>query len=280
MRNESSGRRGDLSLTALYTSATWTWARLPGADLLASREAKAVFDVTNLALAIPRALRRGPSLACSLVQRHLMIDRLVERGAHVLELAAGLSRRGVAMTVDPSVIYTEIDLPATIARKRELLSRSESGRAAVARSNLRLIGADLLDAALGDFATAPAGTPLVVIAEGLFMYLDAEAQRSLWRRIRALFDVRPGLFVFDLVPAAEQARPGVTGRALGWAFRRATRGARFVRDERSRDDLAEELRTIGFAVELLEPVNAPPDWRLPYRHVRTQTLLFVCRVRS
>src|SRR5262249_58354192 len=85
-------------VTALYTSGAWSWGRLPGAELLASREAKAAFDGTNLVLAVTSLFASGPSLRCSLIQRHLMIDRLLaDAGAkHVLELAAGLSPPGGA----------------------------------------------------------------------------------------------------------------------------------------------------------------------------------------
>lgn len=278
VKSERPRKTGDLSITALYTNATWTWAKLPGAALLASRDAKTVFDVTNLVLAVPRMLRRGPSLPCSLVQRHLMIDRLVEDATHVLELAAGLSRRGLTMSANSTVVYVEVDRASVIARKRELLARTPEGQAVLARQNLRLVGADIADADFDDLCPAAAGSPLVVIAEGLFMYLDADEQRSLWRRTRALFDARPGLLVFDLVPFIEQRRDGLIGRALGGLLKLATGGTTFARDERTRDDVAGELRGIGFDVETIEPHTAPEQWQLPYRDVRTQQLLFVCRV--
>jgi O-methyltransferase involved in polyketide biosynthesis len=272
--------RGDLSVTALYTSGAWSWGGLPGAELLASREANAAFDATNLVLSITALFAAGPSLRCSLLQRHLMMDRLLaESGAeHVLELAAGLSRRGVAVSADPRVSYTEVDRAAVVARKRQLLSRSEAGRAVLARPNLRFVAADLADASLDELVTAHAGAPLFVVAEGLLMYLDAAAQRSLWRRVRALFDARPGTLVFDLVPLVEHARPGRASRALRWLFRRATRGARFERDSRTRDDISAELRELGFAVEPLDPRAVLDRWQLPYGDVRTQQLLFVCKV--
>ena len=267
----------DLAVTALYTSAAWSWAKLPGAELLFHRRAKAVFDGTNLALALPRALGRAPWLPASLVQRHLMIDRLVsDSGAtEILELAAGLSRRGVAMSTDPRVSFTEVDRPFVVQRKRALLERTAAGRAALARPNFRLVEGDVADV---DLAALGSGTrPRAIVAEGLLMYLDSEAQRTLFRRIRALFDARSGLFVFDLVPAAEQVRRGALGSALGWFFRRATRGARFARDARTRDDVASDLRAAGFSVELLEPKDVLDRWQLPYGDVWTQVLLFVCR---
>ena len=80
---------------------------------------------------------------------------------------------------------------------------------AQARRNLRLQAADLREADLA--AVAPPGDgPLLVIAEGLFMYLPAETQRRLWRRVAAL---APRTFVFDLLPAVEQPPPGAAGPA-------------------------------------------------------------------
>ena len=43
-------RGGDLSVTALYTSATWTWGALPNADLFDHRDARRVFRVVNAVL--------------------------------------------------------------------------------------------------------------------------------------------------------------------------------------------------------------------------------------
>jgi O-methyltransferase involved in polyketide biosynthesis len=275
----AAGEAGDLSVTALYTNGAWTWAGLPGADLLASREANATFDATNLVLAIGGAIVSAPSLRCSLVQRHVMIDHLLaQAGArHVLELAAGLSRRGVAVSADPDVTYTEVDRAPVIDRKRRLLERTPAGRAALARPNLRLVAADLADAPLAELVTAPAGAPLFVIAEGLLMYLDAAAQRALCARVRGLFDGRPGTFVFDLVPVGERPRAGRIGRVLGWALGRATGGAGFADDARTRDDIAADLRGLGFAVELVEPRDVAGAWNLPHAGVRTQQLVYVCR---
>src|SRR5215510_4178842 len=99
MATDTKPKAEGLGVTALYTSEVWRWGGLEGAELLASDEAKRVFDVTNLALGVARPfLRDARSLRHALLHRHTMIDRLVrESGAkQVLELAAGLSRRGVA----------------------------------------------------------------------------------------------------------------------------------------------------------------------------------------
>lgn len=278
---ERAQKNGDLSVTALYTSAVWSWGGLKGAELLASDDARRVFDVTNAALGVSGLVKRDVrSLRHGLLQRHTAIDRIVERAgaARVLELAAGLSRRGVARTADPSASHVEIDLAPMIAHKRRLLDRTEAGRAALARANLRLVEGDVT---LMDLASA-AGDPgaEIVIAEGLFMYLDADAQRALWAKVRRLLDERGGALVFDLVPASEQPPPGLPGRALGWMMRQFTGGRSFERDQRTRDDIARELTSAGFdEVEMIEPGAVARDWGLPHPDVPTAQLLFIARVR-
>lgn len=267
---------GDLSVTALYTAHTWRWGKLDGADLFASRKSRDVFNATNLALGVARLVRRDlPSLRHGLVQRHVMIDRLVAAAGcgQVLELAAGLSRRGVTVSADPAIRYLEVDLPAMIAHKRRLLARSPRGRAIAARPNLVLIGHDVTTLDL-DGALAPG--PVCVVAEGLLMYLDAPAQQGLWRRLAALCAGRPGsAVVFDLVPFGEQPRPGRVGRGLERLFKRATRGRTMAFDGRTRADLVAELRACGFTtVEQFEPGTAPAAWQLPFLTKPTQTLVW------
>jgi hypothetical protein len=252
----------DLSITALYTSQTWLWGGFSYAELLATKDSKRVFDITNAALGLARRFNPAlPLLRESLVHRHAMIDHLVQSGPHarVVELAAGLSRRGAALTVDPDVHYTEIDLVAS--KKRDILARSDGGRAVLARPNLTIVD--------GDVETTPFPPADVVIAEGLLMYLDAEAQRRLFAKVRALGSVR---FVFDLVPTPEQPPPGRAGRALESIMKRFTGGRGFTRDTRTRGDILAELRTAGFGnARALVPADIPG---LPHPEWRTQTVVF------
>jgi O-methyltransferase involved in polyketide biosynthesis len=270
----------DLSITALYTSAAWAWGGLPGAELLASDDGRRAFAVVNAALSVTRPFMPGVrSLKHSLLHRHAMIDHLLRASGarRVLELAAGLSRRGVAFSADGSIRYNEVDLAPVIARKRALLERTGAGRAALARPNLRLVGADLLEAPLDELVEP--GEPLFVIAEGLLMYLRPEAQRALWRKARALLErAGGGTLVFDLVPASEQPPPGLAGRTLERLMKRFTGGKAFERDERTRDDIAAELAAAGFSdVQAHEPAAVATEWGLPFPEVPTQQLLFVAR---
>lgn len=271
--------RGDLTVTALYTAQTWKWGRFAEAELFATWRGRDVFNATNLTLGVARVFRRGlPSLRHSLVLRHAMIDRLAgDSGCRqIVELAAGLSRRGAAMTGDPDVRYVEVDLPRVVARKRRLLQRSARGRAIAERGNLRMVAGDVRDVEL---AALVDDGPVFVIAEGLLMYLDAEQQRALWRRVAALLADRPGsAFAFDLVPFCEQPRPGALGRGLQWLFERMTRGARFAFDDRTRDDLTADLRACGLGdVTLYDPPAIAAALGLPAADRPTQTLVWLTR---
>jgi len=231
----------DLAITALYTSGVWTWAKLPGSELLATRDAARVFAVTNAALALARvgsgSMTRGarkPPLRDALLARHTTIDRAAADATRVVELAAGLSPRGAAAHVP----YVEVDVPAMIAKKRELFARTAEGRAVLER--LQLVAGDATAIELAPLA--PPGT--LVIAEGLCMYLPPPARRALFAKIAALPGVR---FVFDLVPAREEPPPGLAGRVLAAAMKRATGGGTIERDLATRDDVLAELRAAGFA---------------------------------
>jgi hypothetical protein len=55
-----------------------------------------------------------------------------EPGAYRIELAAGLSPRGLAETAQSERAYLEVDMPEMIAWKRELIGRTDAGKAALA----------------------------------------------------------------------------------------------------------------------------------------------------
>jgi O-methyltransferase involved in polyketide biosynthesis len=273
-------KAGDLSVTALYTAEAWRWGGFEGAELLANDDTKNVFNATNAALGVAGVFKRDArSLKHGLVHRHAMIDHVArEAGVHqVLEIAAGLSQRGIVFSRDPSIRYTEVDFAHVIAKKRALLERSDEGRAALARENLRLVEGDAL--AIDLAALVDRDAPLVVIAEGLLMYLEADAQRRLFAKVRALFGERGGVFVFDLVPTIEQPAPGVVGGALGWMMKRFTGGKTFERDERTRGDLLRDLDAAGFLeARAVEPAEVAADWKLPHPEVETQQLVFIAKV--
>lgn len=270
---------GDLSQAALYTSQVWAWGGLSHAHLFANSDAKRVFDATNAALAPARIFNRKLApLRHSLLHRHTMIDHLLRESGyrHVIELAAGFSRRGAAATSDACVTYTELDLPPVVKRKRELLQRTDEGRAVLARPGLRLVEGDVETVALEPFVRR--GEPVFVIAEGLLMYLTANVRRGLFAKVRQLAATTGELrFVFDLVPTDEEPEPGIVARVLEAAIKRSG-GRCFERDARTRDDIVAALREAGFDdIEAVASSDIARAWNLPDPYRRTRVALFVSR---
>lgn len=273
--------QGDLSVTALYTSATWSWGGLPNAELVEHPRARAVFHAVNGALAVTRPFFGDEApLRVALLHRHALIDGLLRASGYrrVLELAAGLSRRGITFTSDPAIEYVEVDRANVIETKQALLARAEAGRAALARSNLRLVAADVTTARM-DELSPPDGTPLFVVAEGLLMYLMPDAQRSLARAVAERLAMGGGVFVFDFVPPSEQPASGVVGAGLEWLMTRFTGGESFARDPRTRAEVVNDLLACGFdRVEALEPREVAREWNLPHPEAATRQLVFVAHV--
>ena len=269
----------DLSVTAKYTAHCWKFGKFECAELLDTDEAKFLFDVTNAILDLTSG-KAAPSLPHSLVQRHTIIDRLLSDwllqeggGGQVLELAAGLSARGVRFTSNPDVSYTEVDLPSVIGRKRELLARTPAGQDAALRPNLRFVSGDLTRLDLESLVDS--ARPVFLIAEGLFMYLQADAQRVLWRRLASLCAQPGSAHVFDLVPSCEEAQANRAGRVLDLGLRLVTGGRTFAKDERTRADLSSDLVDAGFdSVTTHDPSGDLDRWNLPHTRVPTKQLVF------
>ena len=241
-------------MTAMYTSAAWASGKLPNADLLVTPEAERVFRMVNGALGLARPFTKAPSLETSLLERHRVLDELLAKSgiSNVIELAAGLSQRGITCSENPRMRYFEIDLPGMIAEKRKILASTERGRAVLERENLVMIEGDVTAIDLAEIARP--SEPVFVIAEGLFMYMDESAQNKLFRAIATRLADCGGRFAFDLLPQCEQPKPGIVGRGLGKAMKFFTRGGEFVHDERTRADIARDLESAGFApVELVSP---------------------------
>ncbi len=271
----------DLSVTALYTSAAWTWGGLANAELFDHPDARRVFRAVNTVLTMTRPFTGVEApLPIALLHRHTLIDVLIRSSGtqRVLELAAGLSRRGVTFSADAAIDYVEIDRAPVVDKKRQLLERTEAGRTALARPNFHLTAGDVEAISL-EAVCPPDGRALWVIAEGLMMYLDADGQRAIGRTVAERLVDAGGTFVFDFVPPSELPQPGNVGRGLGWVMKQFTGGRGFARDERSRDQVAADLVSCGFdRVETIEPRHVAEEWLLPHPDAPTQQLVFVAHV--
>jgi O-methyltransferase involved in polyketide biosynthesis len=198
--------------------------------------------------------------------RYKATDRIIAQCGvtQVLEIAAGLSPRGLAMTESPNVVYVATDLPQ-ILEEEEAIAQSILAKLHVRRPNLHFTVANALDRASLLQAATPfqLGKPVAVITEGLFFYLTRDEQETLAGNIRDLLALHGGLWIspdvttkqpvklfsekYDTMRQWIQHITGATGRDIeGDAFE----------DE---NDVRQFFTAVGFAIEEFSHSNVLED---------------------
>ncbi|MEM1418832.1 MAG: class I SAM-dependent methyltransferase [Myxococcota bacterium] len=281
MRNEADPRpepepaEGEgIAPTAHYTAYAWYRLGFPYGFVFVTPEGRRAFWSVRVAGEwVPAVMPQLPSMLDYLELRHALIEDAVEREHPdvLLELAAGLSRRGIYWARERGVRVVEADLAPMIARKRTQLALH-----GVDSDKLRLVTRDLLEPGLEDFVhdvVREAERP-VVVAEGFLGYL-AESERSIIVAsvAEALRRRGGGLFLCDL-----RMRRGGVANALSGAIRlgilAVTRGRSAKPDFESQAAAESFLCAAGFdEVQVLTPSLIP---RLA--HLETPNRVFACRV--
>jgi O-methyltransferase involved in polyketide biosynthesis len=104
--------------------------------------------------------------------------------AIVLHLGCGLDTRYFRLAPPPQVLWYDVDYPEVIALRSELIPEAD---------NVFTVGSSVTD--LAWLTQVPTDRPVLVIAEGLVMYLEELPGRELFRAIVERFP--SGQFIFD-----------------------------------------------------------------------------------
>ena len=161
---------------------------------------------------------RIPEVAPMFEARYKLVSRIIEESKvrQVLEVAAGLSPRGVSMTQDPDMQYAELDLAGMMAEKRKIIKALIEKGTIPPRPNLRLEEGNALNAA--DFMRAiegfDQGKPIAIANEGLLRYLTLPEKAALMENIRAALERFGGFWVTPDVntKSNQPTRPGMQDR--------------------------------------------------------------------
>ncbi len=157
--------------------------------------AQAVFDELEALQGTPESaetmeIMKDTNLAPQFEARHKLLDRLIGQTGcrQILEVAAGLSTRGLAMTAQEEVTYVELDLPRMMADKRTILGNLQKKGAVPERPNLHHEDGSATEPS--DFTRAARhfnpGEPVVVINEGLLRYLSFEDKQRYADNVKVL----------------------------------------------------------------------------------------------
>jgi O-methyltransferase involved in polyketide biosynthesis len=148
--------------------------------------------------AVARAASVDPAIArrrhhFALRARSLDAALRAHGATRVLEIAAGLSFRGLSMAARKDVAYFDTDLPELVSVKSELVARLHPAPLA---GCLRLQALDALDAAAfrRTVQEMPSGA-FAVIHEGLLMYLGEDEKMQLAASVREALLERGGAWI-------------------------------------------------------------------------------------
>ncbi len=240
-----------ISFTALYTGAVWHRYGLSD-EVLATEQGKWLYHLMTPFEAASQAVVGG-NLRTFLLQRHLIIDHLIEQAidrgvTQILEIACGMSPRGIRLRQKyPHIHMAEADLPAMATRKasRLLISGHLGARHQVMPIDILATSGDhSLETVMA--RTFDNREPVIVITEGLTSYFSLPVISDFWQRLAALMQQRPGSAYLSesyLMPAQPLLRG--TLKSLGGLLGTITRSDvsfHFLDDQQA----AEHFSSCGF----------------------------------
>lgn len=258
-----------ISFTALYTGHVWYRNGLSAPAFHTSGgsvlyHALAPFEAVGKVVA-------GGNIRTFLLQRHHLIDHLVERAirdegvTQILEIACGLSPRGVRFRArHPDLTYMEADLPEMAARKERLLADNgllDDRHRVVPINVFEQNGPLALETVLGEL---DADRPVLVITEGLVNYFPTDVISGVWSRLATALSAFPkGIYLTDNYPLYHDHPLRKTMRALGGMLGTVSRSRvsfHFGSDDEARDC----FRKAGFGdMQIHDPADYYDETDMP-----------------
>ncbi|HVU95394.1 MAG TPA: hypothetical protein VHE34_09225 [Puia sp.] len=155
--------------------------------------------------------------------RYWNIDQLMQSLdiTNILELSSGFSFRGLALSREKPVYYIDTDLPDLIATKQQFVSaltREPQPTAANAPStpapgHYELLPLNVLDApAFQAIAHRFPPGPLLIVNEGLLVYLDQAEKEALCQTIRSILRQRGGYWITGDIYIQKELDPSLIDR--------------------------------------------------------------------
>lgn len=239
--------------TAYYTAYAFKRLGLTNAELFATARGAALYwGIRFSAEWVVARLTGAPLIVENLEVRHRTIDYLLEhsKADRVVELGAGLSRRGITFAEKYRIPYIEFDLPDMVAAKRAMLKRAPRMRfERSTHEGLELRTADVLAPDFSDHlraALANASRP-VVIAEGLLIYFQPRDRQRLATTVASVLRTLGGGRWFCELRVTERIAGGSAGLGvLKWGTHLVTRGRGMGPPLEHDTDVEQLFLTAGF----------------------------------
>jgi O-methyltransferase involved in polyketide biosynthesis len=191
---------------------------------------------------------KAPETAPRVEARYKLVNKLLEENdaEQILELAAGMSPRGIKMAEDPTMLYAEMDLPGIMKEKQAIAEAIISN----SHPNLAFASGSALDLADIEHAVKAFNPekPLFVVNEGLLRYLSFAEKAIVANNIHAILKRFGGAWI---TPDTSLRRATQSGVAL-LQHEEVKKLTHITIDENLFEDEAharEYFEALGFSVE-------------------------------
>ncbi len=180
-----------ISPTALMVAYTRQFTDIPY-----SKELAQLVDAQTVVEQLLEQKSEKPiEVAVLLEGRYKAINQVMAQfeATQFIELASGLLPRGLSLSQNPVVTFVESDLPAMIKLKQQLVKQLIGER-----PNLHLIAIDATSRPSqfplhADYLHP--GKPVIVLCEGLLMYLTFAEKQQVFANVREMLQVYGGVWI-------------------------------------------------------------------------------------
>lgn len=282
----TSTNTSSISFTAHYTGYTWYKNRLAPDYMTTSKGRLLYYAMRPVEFLLKRFM--GGTLETYLLQRHLLIDALVEESIaqyqasdiQILELASGLSPRSIRLkTKYPQLHYIDADLPNMAHQKRQILTAQQLLTNSYQVLDCNILEQDTnnsIENVLSHFDTSK---PVIVITEGLTLYFEDETIHPVWQRLsKALSAFPQAHYITDNYPNIPTHPVYKIGKFLTNNLSLVTKSKvtlRFAND----NETEQCFQSLGFSkVSTYKPEEHYDNYRLPKSESESIVHIIDCQV--
>ncbi len=189
---------------------------------------------------------------------------------NILEIASGLSPRGLIMTKDPKITYIETDLPEIIVEKQQIV-KNILKNTHLERPNLKFMAANALSLQELSAAAESLHSPLAIINEGLLRYLTFDEKITVAKNIKQIFSLKEGVWISpDFQPIEKR-----TGLQVKILLKVASLTGRDTKQNsfQNEKDLENFLQQTRFKIhsipqlDLVGDLSSAKNFNIPQKHI-------------
>jgi O-methyltransferase involved in polyketide biosynthesis len=264
-----------ISFTAQVTGYIWFINGL-SPDVFVTRLGKRLYNLIRPGMLTARHVLGVADLETYLMQRHLVIDHLLEQAVaegvgQVLEPGCGLSPRGFRFKKKhPRIRYLEADLPHMARWKKELLEQ-----AGLMSDGHEILTCNILDREGPDSLEQIAAThldpdvPTALITEGVIGYFDRASLEPFWKAVGGLLSETGGCYLTDNVPILRGGLASDLMRLWRRVIGLTTRGRMHAHFETT-GDAERAFQSLGFKEVIVhKPENLAGEIDIPVTRLPT-----------